>query len=88
MRELTIEMNDGFLVHAVTWLPEGNPKGHIHLLHGMAEHIARYAEFAQYLAGKGYLVTGHDHRGHGKTAELNGIKGHLADDAGDSCQPS
>ena len=82
MRELTIEMNDGFLVHAVTWLPEGNPKGHIHLLHGMAEHIARYAEFAQYLAGKGYIVTGHDHRGHGKTAELNGIKGHLADEDG------
>ena len=59
-----------------------NPKGHIHLLHGMAEHIGRYEEFAQYLAGKGYIVSGHDHRGHGKTAELNGIKGHFADEDG------
>ena len=76
-------MSDGFLVHAIVIAkPEGNPIGHIHLLHGMSEHIGRYEEFAQYLAGKGYIVTGHDHRGHGKTAEMNGIKGHFADEDG------
>ena len=48
----------------------------------MAEHIGRYEEFAHYLAGKGYIVSGHDHRGHGKTAKMNGIKGHFADEDG------
>ena len=60
----------------------GEPKGHIHLLHGMAEHIGRYEEFAHYLAGQGYIVSGHDHRGHGKTVELNGQHGHFADAGG------
>ncbi|MER2088614.1 MAG: alpha/beta hydrolase [Sporosarcina sp.] len=79
MREATIEMTDGFLVHAIVLVPDCNPIGHIHLLHGMAEHIGRYEEFANYLVGKGYIVSGHDHRGHGKTGKMNGIKGHFAD---------
>ncbi|KAA0966442.1 lysophospholipase [Sporosarcina sp. ANT_H38] len=82
MREATIEMTDGFLTHAVVTKPEGKPVGHIHLLHGMAEHIGRYEEFAEYLVAKGYIVSGHDHRGHGKTAKMNGIKGHFADENG------
>jgi len=82
MREATLEMSDGFLVHAIVMKPEGNPVGHIHLLHGMSEHIGRYEEFAHYLVGKGYIVSGHDHRGHGKTAKMNGMKGHLADEEG------
>lgn len=82
MKDLTMDMTDGFLVHAFILQPDGEPKGHIHLLHGMAEHIGRYEEFAQYLAGQGYIVSGHDHRGHGKTAELNGQLGHFADVGG------
>jgi alpha-beta hydrolase superfamily lysophospholipase len=82
MRESAIDMTDGFLVHTVVLQPDGEPKGHIHLLHGMAEHIGRYEEFARYLAAQGYIVTGHDHRGHGKTVELNGVKGHFADEGG------
>lgn len=82
MREATIEMTDGFLIHAVVMKPEGKPVGHIHLLHGMAEHIGRYEEFAEYLVAKGYIVSGHDHRGHGKTVKMNGIKGHFADENG------
>ena len=82
MREETIEMTDGWLVHTFIYEPKQPPIGHIHLMHGMAEHIGRYKEFAEYLMDKGYLVTGHDHRGHGKTVSLNGIKGHLADELG------
>ncbi len=82
MREATLEMTDGFLVHAIVMVPEGNSIGHIHLLHGMAEHIGRYEEFAHYLVGKGYIVSGHDHRGHGKTAKMNGLKGHFSDKNG------
>lgn len=47
------------------------PKGHVHIIHGMAEHIGRYKEFAHYLNEKGFTVSGHDQRGHGRTAERN-----------------
>lgn len=59
-----------------------NPIGHIHIIHGMAEHIGRYEEFAEYLASRGFVVSAHDQRGHGKTAERNGIQGYFADDNG------
>ncbi|MDI2588475.1 alpha/beta hydrolase [Psychrobacillus sp. NEAU-3TGS] len=71
-------MSDGHLVHIVKYMPEETPVLHVHLLHGMAEHIERYEEFAQFLVGKGFIVSGHDHRGHGKTAEKNGQLGFLA----------
>ena len=44
------------------------PRGVVQLIHGMAEHIDRYDDFARFLADTGYLVAGHDHIGHGDTA--------------------
>lgn len=44
------------------------PRGVVQLIHGMAEHIGRYDDFARFLADAGYLVAGHDHIGHGDTA--------------------
>ncbi len=70
-------------VHAVLWIPASladdrpaagaalgtlRPRGVVQLVHGMAEHIDRYEPFARFLASRGYLVAGHDHVGHGKTA--------------------
>nr|WP_192597454.1 alpha/beta hydrolase [Sporosarcina limicola] len=75
-------MTDGFSIQGFIVIPDVEPIGHIHLLHGMSEHIGRYEAFAQYLVLKGYIVSGHDHRGHGETAELNGLKGHFADKLG------
>jgi alpha-beta hydrolase superfamily lysophospholipase len=37
------------------------------IVHGMAEHSGRYAEFAQFLADHGVAVVTYDHLGHGKT---------------------
>lgn len=62
--------------------PKGQPFAHIHLMHGMAEHIGRYEEFMIYLVGKGFAVSGHDHRGHGETAALNGKLGYFGDSVG------
>ncbi len=45
-------------------------KAVIQLIHGMEEHIGRYSEFAEFLADNGYIVFGHDHLGHGKTAKI------------------
>lgn len=55
-------------IHAVKWIPETKDISCIiQIVHGMAEHIARYGDFANYLAEKGILVVGNDHLGHGKS---------------------
>lgn len=82
VKELTLEMSDGFSVYAFVKRPEVKPIGHIHIFHGMAEHIGRYETTIQFFVEQGYIVSGHDHRGHGKSAELNGLKGHFADKNG------
>lgn len=65
-------------VHGIIWQPAGSkPVGVIQLIHGMAEHIGRYDPFATFLAQKGYLVCGHDHIGHGLTAESKEEFGHM-----------
>ncbi|WP_193176089.1 alpha/beta fold hydrolase [Oricola nitratireducens] len=46
---------------------KGKAAGVVHILHGLAEHSARYAAFAQVLSAAGYHVYAHDHRGHGFT---------------------
>lgn len=42
-------------------------KGIIQIAHGMAEHIKRYEEFAEFMANKGFIVCGNDHSGHGNS---------------------
>jgi alpha-beta hydrolase superfamily lysophospholipase len=46
---------------------EGRVRGVVQVLHGLAEHSGRYDRFAAFLAGRGYHVYAHDHRGHGYT---------------------
>ena len=54
-------------IHAYRWAPEGTPIAVLQLVHGIAEHMLRYYEFARYLNGYGVLVTAEDHMGHGKS---------------------
>lgn len=54
------------------WKPEGPIRGIVQLLHGMAEYIDRYDPLARALNAQGYLVAGHNHRGHGPKAEILG----------------
>jgi len=74
-----VEMSDGHGIYTVVYKPEGRPIGHIHILHGMAEHIGRYEDFALYLVSKGYVVSGHDHRGHGHTGAKQNKFGYFSD---------
>ncbi|WP_136656267.1 alpha/beta hydrolase [Nitratireductor sp. XY-223] len=39
----------------------------VQINHGLAEHAARYARFADYLSDVGFATFVHDHRGHGHT---------------------
>ncbi len=45
------------------------PRAVVQIVHGMAEHAARYAAFAAFLNAHGFTVAADDHRGHGKTDE-------------------
>ena len=66
-------------LHGYIWWPEEGvvPRGAVQLVHGMAEYIGRYDEFARYLNSKGFVVYGHDHIGHGKSVASKDDWGHL-----------
>ena len=68
-------------IHAVKWIPERDkPICVVQILHGMAEHIERYDDFARFLAQQGILVVGNDHLGHGKTvSENDGVYGYFCE---------
>lgn len=77
-----LTMSDGHEVFVRTFAPSKMRIGHIHILHGMAEHSERYEYFAEKLCGEGYFVTAHDHRGHGYTAQKNGMLGYMGAENG------
>ena len=60
--------HDGKEVQLYVWDDVKRPKGVVKIAHGMAEHSARYNDFAEYLNLRGYIVVMNDHRGHGLTA--------------------
>lgn len=66
-----------------------HPKGIVQIVHGMAEHILRYDDFARFLVRHGYVVCGHDMIGHGNSVDssqdlscipMNGGKDYLLED--------
>jgi alpha-beta hydrolase superfamily lysophospholipase len=89
----TLATPDGIQLHVHRWLPDGadgsggspSPapvKAVVQVAHGMAEHSARYARFAERLTAAGYAVYANDHRGHGDTARTPADAGYLADHNG------
>ena len=68
--EFSFKSSTGKDLYAKEWYDEklGEYKGIVELVHGMEEHIGRYENFAKFLASKGFIVYGHDHLGHGKSA--------------------
>ncbi len=63
----TLQTPDGITLHIESWLPDGPPKAAVLIVHGLAEHIGRYAHVAEYLVARGYAVYGLDHRTHGRS---------------------
>lgn len=54
-------------IYASRWEPEGAPIAIVQIVHGIAEHIDRYDDFANFLCSKGIMVVAEDHMGHGKS---------------------
>lgn len=67
-------------IHGIRWTPEGDkPVCILQIIHGMAEYVERYDEFAEAMAEKGILVVGEDHLGHGKSVGENGVYGYFCE---------
>lgn len=69
-------------IHGVKWIPEGEVRAVLQLVHGMAEHVERYREFARFLTLQGILVVGHDHLGHGASVHSQEDFGYFAEKYG------
>lgn len=74
--------DDGARHYVYRWLPSGPPRAVLQIVHGMAEHAGRYARFAEALVADGFAVYAQDLPGHGRTGEMSGLFGHLADSKG------
>lgn len=58
--------------------PAATARAIVQINHGLAEHAARYAPFAEHLASQGIAVFAHDHRGHGATTAPDAPQGVFA----------
>jgi alpha-beta hydrolase superfamily lysophospholipase len=65
--EATFESTGGLRLFERTWLPAGEPRADVAIVHGYAEHSGRYAHVATYLTARGYAVSAIDLRGHGRS---------------------
>lgn len=64
-------------IHYCKWVPEGQPKAVLQIIHGIAEHVMRYSDFAEFLNQNGILVVAEDHMGHGQSVGNQGIQGYF-----------
>lgn len=69
-------------LHGRMWLPNGPVKGVVQIVHGVAEYVERYHDFASFLAENGYVVAGDDHLGHGYSAHTKDDLGWFAEENG------
>ena len=74
---LTVATRDGLRLARRDW-PTADPRGTIVIVHGLGEHIGRYAHVAARLNAARWSVAGYDQRGHGRSP---GERGRIA--AGD-----
>jgi alpha-beta hydrolase superfamily lysophospholipase len=78
MRTFKLIGNDQLELHGIAWDEIESPKAIVQLSHGMAEHILRYDAFASFLNEHGFIVYGHNHRGHGDSVKTTDDLGYLS----------
>jgi len=64
-------------IYCRVWEPEGAPRAIVQIIHGIAEHVDRYDDFARFLNGHGILVAAEDHMGHGKSLQAGDVVGYF-----------
>ncbi len=79
VNKITVKSTDN--IHTLKgkiYIPDSTPKGILHIVHGMTEHIERYDSFMGKVCENGYIVFGFDNLGHGKTANSDLELGFIA----------
>ena len=64
-------------IHGCRWTPDTEVTGVVQIVHGIAEHVERYDEFAEFLNSRGFLVVAEDHMGHGQSIGDQGKQGYF-----------
>ena len=64
-------------IHACKWTPEGEVRAVLQIVHGIAEFVERYDDFANFLTSHGFVVVAEDHMGHGQSINGDGIQGYF-----------
>ena len=77
--KFSYESADGRRLAGYRWTAqdEQTSAGVVVLVHGMGEHVRRYDHVADALTSYGFVVYGHDHRGHGASVAATDPPGHL-----------
>lgn len=81
-RQTLFQSPTGAKINLYARRAEGRPLGVVQINHGLAEHAARYARFADFLAARGFHVYAHDHRGHGYSSAPDAPRGVFGDPDG------
>ncbi len=83
-KEMSFPSSDGInTIHAEVYEPkDGNAVGVVQISHGMIDYVARYKDLADYLTGKGFVVAGNDHLGHGGSVKDAADFGYFAKNDG------
>jgi len=63
----TLTTADGLKLHVQRWPVMVPARGTVLIVHGLGEHIGRYAAVAAQLNAWGWEAVGYDHRGHGQS---------------------
>ncbi len=70
---------DGLPLHGTVFIPDGEAKGIVQLVHGMCEYRVRYFPLMRVLVENGYIAACYDHRGHGESMEKDEDRGWFRD---------
>jgi alpha-beta hydrolase superfamily lysophospholipase len=68
----SITTDDGLSLHLQHWPTAAPARGQVLIVHGLGEHIGRYAHVAAAMNAHGWDVHGWDHRGHGRSGGKRG----------------
>ncbi|MBG7609537.1 MAG: lysophospholipase [Anaerolineae bacterium] len=85
-KEIDLEHQDGIFhnknganIFYQSWLPEGEIKAVLLIVHGLAEHSGRYMNVVNHFVPLGYAIYSLDHLGHGKSDGMRVFVEHFED---------
>lgn len=70
----SIATAEGLSLHTQEWpAAAGTARGTVLIVHGLGDHVGRYANVAAALNAAGWRVVGYDQRGHGRSEGARGV---------------